>query len=179
MIGLGTAAVADGSGRNRMLPDTIFRLVPSDPARFLPPDPQLVREALRLLAALLTEAGNALLIDHQFLQAKVAGRPESDAADLKAALAVAPAERSGGERREPDSHRHPHRPCRYTRARAPDAARARRPGRDRPSQLELHHGPQCCLLGRLGSPGLDKRIKMRLLHKTWGSLMNMYATLIL
>ncbi|WP_215763843.1 restriction endonuclease subunit S [Gluconobacter sp. P1D12_c] len=33
---VGTAAVADGSGRNRMLPDTIFRLVPSDPARFLP-----------------------------------------------------------------------------------------------------------------------------------------------
>lgn len=33
---VGTAAVADGSGRKRMLPDTIFRLVPSDPVRFLP-----------------------------------------------------------------------------------------------------------------------------------------------
>ncbi|WDF73041.1 restriction endonuclease subunit S [Novosphingobium sp. KACC 22771] len=33
---VGTAAVADGSGRKRMLPDTIFRLVPSDPARFGP-----------------------------------------------------------------------------------------------------------------------------------------------
>jgi len=33
---VGTAAVADSSGRKRMLPDTIFRLVPSDPARFVP-----------------------------------------------------------------------------------------------------------------------------------------------
>jgi len=33
---VGTAAVADGSGRKRMLPDTIFRLIPNDPARFLP-----------------------------------------------------------------------------------------------------------------------------------------------
>ncbi|WP_287799808.1 restriction endonuclease subunit S [Acidiphilium sp.] len=33
---VGTAAVADSSGRNRLLPDTIFRLVPSDPVRFLP-----------------------------------------------------------------------------------------------------------------------------------------------
>lgn len=33
---VGTAAIADGGGRRRMLPDTIFRLVPSDHARFVP-----------------------------------------------------------------------------------------------------------------------------------------------
>lgn len=33
---VGTAAVADGSGHRRMLPDTIFRLVPNDPTRFPP-----------------------------------------------------------------------------------------------------------------------------------------------
>jgi type I restriction enzyme S subunit len=33
---VGTAAVADGSGRKRMLPDTIFRLVPREPPRFFP-----------------------------------------------------------------------------------------------------------------------------------------------
>ena len=32
---VGTAAVADGSSHKRMLPDTIFRLVPNDPVRFL------------------------------------------------------------------------------------------------------------------------------------------------
>lgn len=33
---VGTATVADGSSHRRMLPDTIFRLVPSNPTRFLP-----------------------------------------------------------------------------------------------------------------------------------------------
>jgi type I restriction enzyme S subunit len=54
---VGTSAVADSSGRKRMLPDTIFRLVPSSPARFVPRylsnliNMHSFRPAIRLLAS--------------------------------------------------------------------------------------------------------------------------------